>query len=141
MLTARTDLITHLATLPALSGVATIKPYAGEIAQAVQAGGVLTVALPAAFVLASGYEATASANITRLDVLLVTHTAALDVQGESGDVLALAEGLVDTLRADVDWTAGGRRYIVRLGDGLRADTLAVAADYSIARVSLTVEAR
>jgi len=139
MHTARTDLIAHVEALGL--GFLTVKPYAGEIAQAVQNGGVLTVPMPAALVLGKTVEAGPHATVTALDVLVVTQTYALDTEDGSTDALALAESLVDALRDAPDWTANGRRYVLDLNPGPRAETLAVTADYSIVSVSLTVEAR
>lgn len=140
MLTARTDLVAHIPTL-GLPQLVTVKPYAGEIAQAAQAGGMLLVPLPAAFVLPTGYESSAHTEVTRLDVLFVTHTAALDVDASAADAMALAEAFVDKMREVPDWSANGNRYVTNLTDGIRAETLAVALDFTIVRASLSVEAR
>ena len=55
--------------------------------------------------------------------------------------MALAEAFVDKMREVPDWSANGNRYVTNLTDGIRAETLAVALDFTIVRASLSVEAR
>lgn len=116
----------------------TVKPYAGEVKDAVK----LRNLLPAIFtVFVSGTPGAHNPSF-RFDLLIITETRTLDKQDNIEANLQLSQKVVDYLRDNWNWSDGKYYYSIiqtdDTGAQIEAETLLIEPRFTVVLLKMTV---